>query len=102
MLDGQKVVLPKKIEEMTEQDFFDMPISSMDTQLGRMPQDLSVKFKDPQWAGYWFNKKAKDGQRVGVARAMGFVPAKVEEEPRVVRSAPERQGWKRPRIMTWC
>src|ERR1700690_3312281 len=79
LLDGRRLVLPKKIEEMTEQDFFDMPITMSDPMIGRMPQDLSVKFHDPQWAGYWFNKKAKDGQRVGVARALGFVPAKIED-----------------------
>jgi hypothetical protein len=38
-----------------------------------------VRFKDPQWAGYWFNRTAKDGSRVWDARLLGFVPAKIED-----------------------
>jgi hypothetical protein len=74
-LGGETVVLPKPIEAMTEQDFYSLPVSLYDSQPGRIPQNLTVKFKDPQWAGYWFNKKAGDGARVGVARALGYVPA---------------------------
>lgn len=76
---GELVVLPKPLDEMAEQDFYDMPISLFDGMAGRIPQNLTVTFKDPQWAGQWFNKKAGDGARVGVARALGFVPAKKED-----------------------
>jgi len=81
-LDGDKgevVVTPKPLEEMTEQDFYDMPISLFDGMAGRIPQNLTVTFKDPQWAGQWFNKKAGSGARVGVARSLGFEPAKKED-----------------------
>jgi len=71
-------VLPKPLEEMTEQDYYDLPIQTV-MQAGRVPQNLTVIFKDKQWAGHWFNKKAGHGSRVGVARALGFVPAKVED-----------------------
>lgn len=74
-MNGESVVLPKPIERMTEQDFYSLPITLYDQQVGRLPQNLTVKFKDPQWAGYWFNKKAKDGVRVAVARSMGYIPA---------------------------
>jgi hypothetical protein len=74
-LHGEQVVLPKPIEQMQEQDFYDLPVSLYDSMAGRLPQNLTVKFKDPQWAGYWFNKKAGSGARVSVARSLGYVPA---------------------------
>jgi hypothetical protein len=74
-----ELILPKPEEEMTQQDFFDLRIASPSLTAGRLPQYLTVKFKDPQWAGHWFNKKAGSGRRVSDARAMGFVPAKVED-----------------------
>jgi hypothetical protein len=78
-IQGEIHVLPKPIEQMSEQDFFNLPITLYDQQIGRLPQDLTVKFKDPQWAGYWFNRKARDGVRVGQGKALGFVPAKKED-----------------------
>ncbi len=74
-LDGEMVILPKPIEQMTEEDFYKLPPSLYDMQPGRLPQNLTVVFKDPQWAGYWFNKSAKNGVRVSVARSLGYVPA---------------------------
>ena len=79
MEDKSIVVLPKPLEEMGEQDFYKLPITIYDQQPGRMPQNLTVVFKDPQWAGHWFNKKAGKGARVGVARSLGFLPAKVQD-----------------------
>lgn len=73
------LILPKPMEEMKEQDYYDLPISLTETTFGRLPQNLTVEFKDPQWAGYWFNKKAGGGARVSVARTLGFVPAKIED-----------------------
>lgn len=78
-VNGEAVILPKPVEQMSEQDFYNLPISLYDNMPGRIPQNLSVKFKDPQWAGYWFNKSAKFGQRVSVARSLGYVPAKKED-----------------------
>jgi len=78
-LNGETVILPKKIEDMTEQDYYDLPISLYDSMPGRIPQNLTVKFKDPQWAGYWFNKTAKSGARIANARSMGYVPATLED-----------------------
>jgi hypothetical protein len=74
-LQGEMVVLPKPIEQMSEQDFYNLPVSLYDSMPGRLPQNLSVKFKDPQWAGYWFNKKAGSGARVSTARSLGYLPA---------------------------
>lgn len=78
-LNGETVVLPKPIEQMTEQDFYSLPVSLYDSMPGRVPQNLTVKFKDPQWAGYWFNKKAGSGARVSTARSLGYVPARRED-----------------------
>lgn len=79
MEDKSIVVLPKPLEEMREQDFYNLPITVFDQQPGRLPQNLTVVFKDPQWAGHWFNKKAGNANRVGVARTLGFVPAKIQD-----------------------
>jgi len=82
---GDTIITPKPIEEMTEQDFYQLPISMIDVQVNRMQQNLTVTFKDPQWAGFWFNRVAGKGtsagvgRRVGQARALGFVPAKIED-----------------------
>ena len=78
-LDGEMVILPKPLEKMTEEDFYRLPISLYDSMPGRVPQNLTVKFKDPQWAGYWFNKKAGSGARVSTARSLGYLPAKRED-----------------------
>lgn len=77
--DGEEFIFQKPIEEMEEQDYYNLPITYRDLQAGRLPQNLTVTFKDKQWAGHWFNKKAGDGARVGQARALGFVPAKKED-----------------------
>lgn len=74
-LDGQTVVLPKPIGDMSEEDFYRLPISLSDATAGRLPQTLTVKFRDPQWAGHWFNRKAQDGRRVSEAKALGYTPA---------------------------
>ena len=78
-LNGETIILPKPVEQMSEQDFYNLPITSIGPVTGRIPQNLNVKFKDPQWAGYWFNRSAKDGMRIGVARSLGFVPAKLDD-----------------------
>jgi hypothetical protein len=78
-LDGQTVVLPKPIDQMSEEDFYQLPISLGDSQAGRLPQTLTVKFRDPQWAGHWFNRKAQDGRRISEAKALGYIPAKRED-----------------------
>jgi hypothetical protein len=64
---------------MTESDYDAIDFRTVDNALGRLPQNLTVTFKDPQWAGHWFNKKAGSAKRVGEGRALGFVPAKVED-----------------------
>lgn len=78
-LDGDTIVLPKPIEQMKEQDFYNLPVSLFDAQPGRLPQNLTVTFKDPQWAGYWFNKKAGSGTRVSIAKSLGYIPARKED-----------------------
>src|ERR1700735_709400 len=77
--DGNIVIFPKLLAEMTEEDFYALPISLLDGQAGRIPQTLTVKFRDPQWAGHWFQRKTQDGRRVSEARSMGYVPAKKED-----------------------
>jgi len=76
---GATYILPKPIGEMTEDDFYKSEIGTMKASPNQIPHDLYVKFKDPQWAGQWFNHKAGSGQRVGQAKSMGFVPAKAED-----------------------
>jgi hypothetical protein len=78
-VDGNVVLLPKPVEQMKEQDYYDLPITLYDNQPGRIPQNLAVVFKDPQWAGHWFNKRAKEGLRVAEGRSLGFQPAKKED-----------------------
>jgi hypothetical protein len=92
MEDGQTVVLPKPIAEMTEEDFYQLPISLGDPYAGRLPQTLTVKFKDPQWAGHWFNRKAGDGRRVSEAKSLGYVPAKREDCEWVAHSLNDQDG----------
>jgi hypothetical protein len=78
---------------MSEQDFYDhLPFSFGGAESQRLPQNLSVKFKDPQWAGHWFNRKANYGQRVSEAKAMGFVPAKREDCDWVAHSINDEDG----------
>lgn len=74
-VEGEVQLLPKKIEDMTEEDWYATPITLMNVQTNRIPQELTVKGRDPQWAFRWFNKSAKDGTRINQARYMGFIPA---------------------------
>lgn len=78
-VNGETYILPKPIEQMTEDEFYQAQVTIENPLPNKIPHDLYVKFKDPQWAGQWFNHKAGRGQRVGVARSMGFVPAKAED-----------------------
>jgi hypothetical protein len=91
-IDDQTVVLPKPIDKMTEEDFYSLPISLVDSQAGRVPQNLTVKFADPQWAGHWFNRKAQDGRRVSEAKALGYLPAKREDCEWVAHSVNDEDG----------
>ncbi len=91
-LDGETVILPKPIEKMTEQDFYNIPVSLADLAPGRLPQNLTVVFRDPQWAGHWFNRKARDGQRVNEARSLGFVPAQRDDCEMVSHSLNDEDG----------
>jgi hypothetical protein len=76
----ETIVSQKPIEDVSVEEFCDsMPISMFQGQAGRLPQNLTVTGKDPQWAFFWFNKKARDGYRVGEARTQGWVPAKKED-----------------------
>lgn len=76
---GQTIITPKPLEQMGEQDYYDLPITLSDNGSNRIPQDLTVKFRDPQWAGHWFNRKAGDGRAISRARARGYVPALRED-----------------------
>lgn len=73
------VILPKKVEEMTEEDFMATAMTMSDPVANRVPLNLTVKWRDPQWAGYWAQRKVKDGQSVRRLQAMGFVTAKRED-----------------------
>lgn len=72
------VVTRKKLEELTFEDMAESNFSLYDNAPNRLPQNLTIEFKDPQWAGHWFNRKSRDGYRVD--RAMnqlgGWQPAK--------------------------
>jgi len=92
VIDGETVVTPKPIEQMSLEDFDLSPMSLASSSSSRIPQDLTVKFKDPQWAGQWFNSKAKDGRRVQIARTLGFVPAKIEDCEWVSHSLNDADG----------
>lgn len=91
-LDGEMVILPKPIEQMTEEDFYKLPPSLYDMTPGRLPQNLTVVFKDPQWAGYWFNKSAKNGVRVSVGRSLGYIPATQEDVETIVAGLDSTNG----------
>lgn len=86
------IVTPKPIEQMTEEDFYSLPIALGDPLSGRLPQMLTVKFRDPQWAGHWFNRKAQDGRRVSEARALGFIPATRDDLEWVSHSLNDADG----------
>jgi hypothetical protein len=91
-IDDQTIVLPKPIDQMSEEDFYQLPINLAGAQAGRLPQTLTVKFKDPQWAGHWFNRKAGDGRRVSEARALGYVPAMKDDCEWVAHSLNDEDG----------
>jgi hypothetical protein len=79
MADGTEIASPKPIGDMTLEDFERLP-GAMSVDNNKLPQELSVKFKEPHWAGHWFNCMAGEGKRVHmVARSLGFVPAKIED-----------------------
>jgi hypothetical protein len=76
---GETIVTPKPLDQMSEEDFYALPISVTGAQAGRLPQNLTVKWRDPHIAGHWFNRKAADGRRVSEALALGYLPAKRED-----------------------
>src|ERR1700723_3462248 len=41
---GEAIVTPKPLEQMTEQDFYDLPVSLIGAEAGRLPQNLTVKW----------------------------------------------------------
>ncbi len=92
VIDGEVIVTPKPIEQMSIEDFDRSPFSLAASSANRIPQDLTVKFKDPQWAGQWFNRSAKDGRRIQIARTLGFVPAKIEDCEWVSHSLNDQDG----------
>jgi hypothetical protein len=89
---GETIVTPKPLEQMTEQDFYDLPVSLIGAEAGRLPQNLTVKWRDPHIAGHWFNRKAADGRRVSEAHALGYVPAKREDCEWVSSSLNDEDG----------
>ncbi len=92
VIDGEVVVTPKPIGEMSIEDFDRSPFSLAASSSNRIPQDLTVKFKDPQWAGQWFNRSAGNGKRIRQAETMGFVPAKIEDCAWVSRGLNDQDG----------
>lgn len=79
VIDGRKVILPKKVEEMRDEDFLALSSSMYDPVSNRIPQNLTVKFREAHLAGYWANRKAQDGKSVRRLMAMGFRTAKKED-----------------------
>jgi hypothetical protein len=92
VIDGETIITPKPIEQMSIEDYDRSPFSLASSSANRIPQDLTVKFKDPQWCGQWFNRSAKDGRRVQIARTLGFVPAKIEDCEWVSHSLNDADG----------
>ena len=72
------VVTRKKLEELTFEDMAESNFSLYENTPNRLPQNLTIEFKDPQWAGHWFNRKSRDGYRVdrAVNQLGGWQPAK--------------------------
>jgi hypothetical protein len=91
-VDGETIVTPKPMDKMTEEDFYRLPVTLADMAPGRLPQNLTVIFRDPQWAGHWFNRKARDGQRVNEAKALGFVPATRDDCESVMQNLNDEDG----------
>jgi hypothetical protein len=91
-VDGEVYIYPKPIEEMTEDDVYKMAPRFSDITAGRIPQNLNAVFKDPQWAGYWFNKSARSGVRVSEGRAMGFIPATKDDIEVIIAGLNDSNG----------
>lgn len=91
-VDGETHVYPKPVEEMSEQDFYNLAPDFSKMTTGRLPSNLSAVFKDPQWAGYWFNKSARSGVRVSEARSMGFIPATQDDIEMIVAGLDSKDG----------
>ncbi len=79
ILDGRQVVLPKKIEEMSDEEFLQVGSTLYDPTANRIPLNLTVKFRDKHIAGHWANRKAQDGKSVRRLQSMGFEVAKKED-----------------------
>lgn len=91
-IDGETHIYPKPVEQMQEEDFYKLAPDFSSMSAGRLPSNLSAVFKDPQWAGYWFNKSARSGVRVSEARAMGFVPATHDDIETIVAGLDATNG----------
>jgi hypothetical protein len=91
-VDDQTIITPKPLDQLSEEDFYSLPISLAGAQAGRLPQNLTVKWRDPHIAGHWFNRKAADGRRVSEAMALGYVPAKREDCEWVSSSLNDEDG----------
>jgi len=89
---GEVVILPKPLAQMKEQDWYSLPVSLADLSPGRLPQNLTVTARDPQWAFHWFNRKARDGQRVSEAKSLGFLPAHRDDCEMVSHSLNDEDG----------
>ena len=72
-------ILPKKVEEMTDEDFMATAMSVSDPVSNRIPLNLTVKWRDAHIAGYWGNRKAQDGRSVRRLQSLGFTVAHKED-----------------------
>lgn len=68
----------KKIGEMTEEDFYRLPIQLSAKNMQNMTE-LHVVFKDPSMTGRWFNYKTKTEDRVARAFMQGFTACTRED-----------------------
>lgn len=68
----------KPVSEMTEADFYRIPVKLMARNRAAMTE-LNVVFKDPNMTGHWFNVKHKDGMRVSQAYMQGFTACTKED-----------------------
>ena len=79
-VNGEKFVLPRPVDKMSIEEFTrSFKLSLNELMPGRLPQNLTVIFKDEQWAGHWFNCMARKGRRLADARGLGFIAVKAEE-----------------------
>lgn len=79
LIDGRKVILPKKQEDMKDEDWMSLSSALYDPVSNRVPLNLTVKFRDPQWAGHWANRKAQDGKSIRRLQSLGFLTATKED-----------------------